>query len=298
MIELGSFSKYLRFERNYSDHTIKSYENDLQQFSQYLITHLSLDNVLIATHLHVRSWLVHLMKSQYTAKSINRKLSCLKSFYKFQQKLGTISSNPASGISGPKLAKRLPQVLRVKEIESMMGMIGEGDTFQDQRDFLLVNILYQTGLRREELINLKESDVNMSRRQLKVLGKGNKERLVPISQSLIDMIVRFMELKAEHFNKKTEYLLVTNKGNMLYPKFVYNTVHAWISKVSTINKKSPHILRHSFATHLADNGAELNAIKELLGHSSLAATQIYMHNSIQRLKDVYGKAHPRALKKR
>lgn len=292
MTEFSSFVKYLRFERQYSDHTVRSYTKDLTQYKEYLITHLDMTDVHKASHVHVRSWMVHLMKNNFTSKSINRKLSALKSFYKFEMKNERIDDNPATGISGPKLSKRLPQVMKESDVAKGLKELKLSDDFGSQRDLLLVNLLYQAGLRRSELINLHERDVDLSRQSIKVLGKGNKERLIPISLELCEMIVEYVEKKEENFGKG-DILLVTDKGQKMYPKFVYNKIKRWISTFSTIDKKSPHILRHSFATHLADNGAELNAIKSLLGHSSLAATQVYTHNSIKRLKDVYDKAHPR-----
>ena len=298
MIDSSSFINYLKYERNYSDHTVLSYSKDVEQFSQYLITHLEMPDIFAAKHIHVRSWIVHLMQSSYTPKSVNRKLSSIKTFYKYQKKVGAIEINPASKISGPKLSKRLPHVIREDDIARGMQRLKEGDEFADHRDLLLVNLLYQMGIRRAELINLKDSDVNVARKSIKVLGKGNKERLIPISTDLSDLIVSYKQIRDDHMEGKSEWLLVTDKGQKMYPKFVYKKINDWLSTISTVEKKSPHILRHSFATHLADNGAELNAIKELLGHSSLAATEIYTHNSIERLKDVYNGAHPRALKKR
>lgn len=298
MTNIESFAKYLKYERQYSDHTVTSYLKDIDQYAQYLITHLDLTEVLLATHLHVRSWVVYLMNQDYAPKSVNRKLSAIKTFYKFQKKIGETTINPAAKINGPKLSKRLPTVVRKDDIDRGLAALGEQDKFEAQRDLMMINLLYQTGVRRAELINLKDTDVNTVRKSIKVLGKGNKERLVPISAELSDMIDNYIKCRDTTFDQCDEYLLVTDRGKKMYPKFVYNRVKRWISGVSTVEKRSPHILRHSFATHLADNGAELNAIKELLGHSSLAATQIYTHNSIERLRDVYSKAHPRASKKR
>lgn len=298
MTNIESFANYLKYERQYSDHTITSYVKDIDQYTQYLITHLDLTDIGLANHLHVRSWVVHLMDNDYAAKSVNRKLSSIKTFYKYQKKIGQLLTNPAAKINGPKLSKRLPTVVRKDDIDRGLAVLEEQNTFEAQRDLMLINLLYQTGIRRAELINLKDTDVNVSRKSIKVLGKGNKERLIPISVDLSNMIEGYIALRDAEFDNCDEFLIVTDRGKKMYPKFVYGKVKRWISGVSTVEKRSPHILRHSFATHLADNGAELNAIKELLGHSSLAATQIYTHNSIERLKDVYNKAHPRAAKKR
>ncbi len=298
MTNIESFTNYLRYERQYSVHTISSYVKDIDQYAQYLITHLELTDMSLATHLHVRSWVVYLMNNGYAPKSVNRKLSSIKTYYKYQKKIGELLINPAAKINGPKLSKRLPTVVRKDDIDRGLAALEEQDTFEAKRDLMLINLLYQTGIRRSELINLKDTDVNVSRKSIKVLGKGNKERLIPISIDLSKMIERYISLRNAEFDNCDHYLLVTDRGKKMYPKFVYGKVKRWLSGVSTVEKRSPHILRHSFATHLADNGAELNAIKELLGHASLAATQIYTHNSIERLKDVYSKAHPRAAKKR
>jgi len=301
-LALESFTKYLRYERHYSEHTITSYTRDLEQYSLYLVSHLDLTDPAKALHVHVRSWIVHLMQSDYTAQSVNRKLSTLKSYYKYLKKMELIKVNPSSKISGPKLPKRLPTVIRETDLEiglkELSAEKGEEKDFPTYRDELMIQLLYQTGMRRSELINLKDSDINTKRLEIKVLGKGNKERLIPITHGLVDCITSYQNIRDELYEKKEGYLLLTDRGRSLYPKYVYNKVSAWISKYSTSMKQSPHVLRHSFATHLANNGAELNAIKELLGHASLAATEVYMHNSVERLKEVYSKAHPRTRKKR
>ena len=276
---------------------MESYENDLKQYFQFLITHLDMTSQDEISHIHVRSWLVHLMKNNYQPKSVNRKLSSLKSYYKFHIKNGTGAKNPASKVTGPKLSKRLPQTVQFKEIERGLAILKDNRDFASQRDALVINLLYQTGIRRNELINLKCNDIDQAQNQIKVLGKGNKERIIPISSDLMKDIGDFMLLTTDQFDSLKDWLLVTDKGRKMYPKFVYNLIHKWLGSVSTVVNKSPHILRHSFATHLADNGADLNAIKELLGHASLAATQIYMHNSVERLKNVYKKSHPRAVKR-
>jgi len=249
-----------------------------------------------AKHIHVRSWIVALMQQSYSPKSINRKLSSIKSYYKFLKRVGTISSNPASKITGPKVAKRLPEVVRKEEMEN--GLNTEIDTcaFSELRDYLLVSLLYETGMRRAEVISLSETSYQRGRSELRVIGKGNKERIIPISPKMEELIKAYLLLKHQELANPSDRLLVTNRGATMYPKFVYNKINRWISTNSTIKKRSPHVLRHSFATHLADGGAELNAIKELLGHANLSATQIYTHNSIERLRKVYTSAHPRGNK--
>lgn len=294
MYDLQSFYDYLTYEKHYSSHTVDAYRRDLRSYQQFLVTHCGLNNLIEAQHIHIRSWIVQLMNDQYTPKSINRKLSAVKSCYKYLKKQGQISANPAGKVSGPKISKRLPQVIRKEEFK--VGLEEqEHMSFSDVRDLLIVEMLYQTGMRRSELIGLSLSDIDTRRRELKVLGKGNKERVIPISGQLQKRIDNYLVERNKLFGKEVKSFFVTDKGKKLYPKFVYLVAKRWISRHSTVEKRSPHIFRHSFATHLADNGAELNAIKDLLGHANLSATQIYTHNSISRLKEVYEKAHPKGV---
>jgi len=291
---LLSFEKYLRYERRYSDHTVRSYVNDLEQFSLYLTAQLGMTDEYGLKHFHVRSWIVHLMQDNYSAKTINRKISTLKSYFKYLKKSGHIKSNPTAKVIAPKIAKRLPVVVREERIEELLEREIDYNDFITVRNQLVIDLLYTTGIRRSELINLKDSDINHSLRQIKVLGKGNKERIIPISAKLIESIMAYQELKESEQLDESKFLITTSKGKKAYPKLIYNIVHAQLSSVSTVNKRSPHILRHSFATHLANQGAELNAIKEIMGHANLSATEIYMHNSIDRLRSVYHNAHPKS----
>ena len=291
---LVSFEKYLRYERRYSDHTVRSYTNDLEQFSVYLTAQLGMTDEIGLKHFHVRSWIVHLMQDNYTAKTVNRKISTLKSYFKYLKKSGHIKSNPTAKVIAPKIAKRLPVVVREERIEDLLDREIDQNDFESVRNQLVIDLLYTTGIRRSELINLKESDINYSLRHIKVLGKGNKERIIPISHKLIESIKLYLELKESEQLNESKFLITTSKGKKSYPKLIYNIVHAQLSTVSTVKKRSPHILRHSFATHLANQGAELNAIKEIMGHANLSATEIYMHNSIDRLRSVYQDAHPKS----
>ena len=293
---LVSFEKYLRYERRYSDHTVRSYTNDLEQFSVYLTAQLGMTDEIGLKHFHVRSWIVHLMQDNYTAKTVNRKISTLKSYFKYLKKSGHIKSNPTAKVIAPKIAKRLPVVVREERIEDLLDREIDQNDFESVRNQLVIDLLYTTGIRRSELINLKESDINYSLRHIKVLGKGNKERIIPISHKLIESIKLYLELKESEQLNESKFLITTSKGKKSYPKLIYNIVHAQLSTVSTVKKRSPHILRHSFATHLANQGAELNAIKEIMGHANLSATEIYMHNSIDRLRSVYQDAHPKSKK--
>ena len=290
-----SFFNYLEFEKRYSYHTLISYKTDIDQFTNFLLSQFELEDLLIARHTHVRTWIVHMMQNDINAKSINRKISALKSFYNFLKKQGLIKKSPMLKVIAPKVGKRLPKYVESEQIQRLLTDELFEDGFSGDRDGLIIDLLYSTGIRRAELIGLKEKDVNFYNNNIKVYGKGSKERLIPVSKLLLDRISAYLNAKQEHFDDvNKEFLLVTDSGKPLYPKFVFNKVKRYLSKVTTLDKKSPHILRHSFATHLANNGAELNAIKALLGHESLAATQVYTHNTIEQLKAVYKNAHPKA----
>ncbi len=289
------FLNYLKFEKRYSQHTIISYTNDLEQFFQYLGAQYDAPAINDISTAFIRSWLAALKNENITAKSINRKISTLRSFFKYQMKRGELVSDPIGSINGPKVPKRLPSFVSEKDMETLHTYVEMPDTWKGRTDKLLLELFYNTGMRLSELISLKDTSIDLANRQLKVLGKGNKERIIPISASLIDELKKYINEKKLHFPELEENCLLVNaKGKALYPKYVYLIVKQNLSLVTTIQKKSPHILRHTFATHLANNGADLNAVKELLGHSSLASTQVYTHNSIDKLKDVYKKAHPKA----
>lgn len=292
---IDEFLNYLTFEKRYSQHTITSYKNDLIQFLRFLEQQYESSDIHLANHLQVRSWIVHMVQNEISNKSVNRKISTLKSFYKYHIKKGKIGSNPMQRIISPKMSKRLPAYVREDRIETLLQSDCFPPDFPGLRDLLILEIFYQTGIRRSELISIKDSDFNQSAGVLKVLGKGNKERLIPIQNKLFDLINEYKQSRNKHFEgTQFENLIVTDKGIRLYPKYVYNKVTSYLALITTNDKKSPHILRHSFATHLANRGAELNAIKSLLGHSSLAATQIYTHNTIEKLKSAHSSAHPKA----
>lgn len=294
MSYLPDFFNYLEYEKRYSPHTLISYRNDLRQLQRFLSVTYEFDNLLTAKHLHIRSWIVHLMQNDYSAKAVNRKISTLKSFYKHAKRKGSLEHSPMQKIIAPKIGKRLPQYVQHDKMERILNS-SEDSPFSTKRDELIIEILYCTGIRRAELINLKDRDIDRYKMQIKVMGKGSKERIIPFPVSLLDHINTYQQLRAESFETIDHpYLLVTDKGKQLYPKYAYNKVKAYLSQITTIEKKSPHILRHSYATHLVNNGAKLNAVKALLGHSSLAATQIYTHNTIEKLKKAYQNAHPKA----
>ncbi len=292
---LQEFLDYLSFQKRYSPHTLISYENDLNNFFDFLRIEFETTEVKDISSVMVRSWLADLKEKKFTSRTINRKISTLKSFFKFHLRLKTISTSPVATSSSLKISRKLPAYV---EQEDMKKLFSEGDFTSSWEGIValaIITIFYQTGIRLSELIHLKESDIDKSSSIIKVLGKGNKERIIPINNQLIAEIDHYLSEKRKLFPQITgDFLLVNNKGKRLYPKYVYNIVKKHISKVSTIERKSPHILRHSFATHLTNNGAPINAIKELLGHSSLAATQMYTHNSIEKLKEVYKQTHPKA----
>ncbi|WP_299665095.1 tyrosine-type recombinase/integrase [uncultured Polaribacter sp.] len=293
---INSFLEYLSLEKQYSKHTITAYKTDLIAFKDFCETEYDAQDLTEINYAQVRSWMVCLVNSNISNNSINRKVSSLKSFYKFLQKTAQIESNPLAKHRALKVAKRVQVPFTAKEINSVIKNIDQQKDFDSIRNKLLVELLYSTGIRRAELIHIKNSDVDLSDRTIKVLGKRNKERLVPILTSVLETLTAYLNLKIE---KKitSEFLLITSKGNKLYETLVYRIINSYFSQVSSKVKKSPHILRHSFATHLLNEGADLNSVKELLGHSSLASTQVYTHNSLDAIKKVYNQAHPRSNKK-
>lgn len=293
-MHIETFIEYIKFEKRYSPHTVLAYKTDLDQFLAFTETSIQERDPLLLTHGIIRSWLSSLMENNISAKSVNRKITTLKSFYKFLCRNGFLEKNPMVKVQSPKNPKRLPEFVEEKNINRLLDdFTFFGEDFDGVRDRLILNFLYSTGIRRAELIDLKTKNINLFQESILVLGKRNKERIIPITKDLQKEIKKYLSLK-ELVGNNNEHFFVTKKGETLYPKFVYNTVNKYLSLVTTNDKKSPHILRHSFATHLLNNGADLNSIKELLGHSNLAATQIYTHTSIEKLKEVYKLAHPRA----
>jgi integrase/recombinase XerC len=290
--QIQSFLDYLRFEKRYSQHTLISYQNDLEQFFKFLTQYEGL-TIETITATFIRSWLAELKAENISAKSINRKISTLKSFFRFMMKQDIIKQTPMVTIVSPKASKRLPAFVEEKNTHTLFTYVEFSDDWKGKTERMILSLFYNTGMRVSELINLKEKQVDYAYSQLKVLGKGNKERIIPLSKELLNEIQNYIAQKPVRLKGIIE-VFVNEKGRPLYPKYVYNTVKKYLSIVTTLEKKSPHILRHTFATHLMNNGADLNAVKELLGHSSLAATQIYTHNTIGKLKDIYKKAHPKA----
>ena len=292
---IQSFLDYLKYQKRYSQHTIISYETDLVSFFDYMQLQYQESSMENIKPTFVRSWLAEAKAKGKSSKTINRNISSLRSFFKQQLKQGTIKVSPMATIISPKISKRLPQFVEKKDMDTLFDHVEFPDDWNGNTERILIQLLYNTGMRKAELINLKETQVDESNCALKVLGKGSKERIIPVSKALMTGIQQYMIQKHHTVSGADKTCLLVNKdGKKLDPKHVYNVVKKYLSLVTTIDKRSPHILRHTFATHLMNNGADLNAVKELLGHSSLAATQVYTHNTIEKLKDVYKKAHPKA----
>ncbi|MCX2493407.1 tyrosine-type recombinase/integrase [Pedobacter sp. PF22-3] len=289
-----SFITYLTHEKRYSQHTITAYQKDLDQFEVF-IQALEMDFAEVK-HQQLRDYLIELMDDGHSENTINRKISALRSFYKFLHRSGEIDQNPTVLIKAPKIPKRLPVFVDAQKMDHLLDSQQYFDeSFPSVRDHLVIELLFGTGIRLTELLQLKDTDIDIYSGTIRVLGKRNKERIIPINKQLINQVNTYIELKKlQNFNNNLLILIVTNTGAAAYPKLIYRIVTSYLNHVSTNEKKSPHVLRHSYATSLLNAGADLNAIKELLGHASLAATQVYTHNSIERLKTIYKQAHPKA----
>jgi len=292
---IQSFLDYLKFEKRYSFHTLTSYTTDLIEFYDYAEIQFGATALKDTTSAFVRSWLASLKDKGLSSKSLNRKISSLKSFFKYHMKTGAIESTPMDKVISPKISKRLPVFVKEEDTRTLLETLNSAaEDWKSLNAKMLVIIFYATGMRLSELINLSENQIDFSRQQIKVLGKGNKERVIPVSREVIAAIRNYQQLKNKEFDGTSNFLLVTEKGKKLYPRYAWKLVNQVLGEASTLDKKSPHVLRHTFATHLMNNGADLNAVKELLGHSSLASTQVYTHNTIEKLKDIHKKAHPKA----
>lgn len=298
MIE--KFLNYLQFEKRYSVKTVESYKTDLLQFFYFIKNEFQQDNLLVVKSQQIRAFVVQLVNDQNKPSSIKRKISALKSFYKYLLKTGMLKLNPADKINTPKIPERLPKFVEQQKINKLFDSpqvyFNKENTFENLQEKLLMDVLYSTGIRRQELINLQWKDVNFSNQQIKVTGKGNKQRLIPIGTELADSLRIFQSTQKEEYKEipTASYVFLTKEGKQLYPNYVYRIVKLHVGHCSTAEKKSPHVLRHSFATHMSNNGAKLSDIKELLGHASLASTQVYTHNTIEQLKEIYKNAHPKA----
>jgi integrase/recombinase XerC len=292
---IDSFLRYIEYEKRYSAHTVSSYKNDLLQFRTFLTGSEPNLSIKSASFQHIRAWVISLIEDGIKPASVNRKIAALRSYYKFLLKRDEIKVDPSQRLQLLKSGKKLPQFVQEQEIQRLLDQFKFEDSFKGSRDRLVLELFYGTGIRRAEMIGLRESDVNLVKQQIKVLGKRNKERIIPLSKSLARLIEEYREKKLAQFaTLTTNSLLVTDQGKPCYPMFVYRVVVKHLGKYVSLEKRSPHILRHTFATHLLNKGADLNAVKDLLGHTSLAATQIYTHNSFEKLKRVFDQAHPKA----
>jgi integrase/recombinase XerC len=297
--KIRQFFNYIQYEKRLSNHTVLAYTNDINQFQIYLKAEFQIDNILETQFQMLRSWIVHLIDLQDSVSTINRKISCLKSFFKFCLKNNWVAVNPTAKLTRPKMPKRIPKQVEFTKLMDLKDFLQEQSSdnqYDTYRDYSMFMTFYSCGLRRSELIELKWSDIDFTKKELKILGKGNKERFVPLHSEMAVILKRYQELLLQQsFEKKAEPALVflTDSGEKMYPNFVYRKIKTYLNKVTTQTGLSPHSLRHSFATHLLNEGAELNAVKELLGHSSLAATQVYTSSSIERLKKIHEKFHPK-----
>ncbi len=291
-----SFIKYIRFEKRYSPNTVIAYEKDLVQFFGFLRQGYEVSDITQVNHQMVRSWVISLANESMTSRSINRKLSTLKSFYRFLLKENILNENPLSKVIPPKSIKRLPEFVSKEKMDDLFDTIRFEDDFTGVRDKLIIELFYHTGMRLSELVNLTDDSFDQYNQQIKILGKRNKERITPYVKKLGDSIKNYLSYREKVVigKEQNQPFFVTEKGDKIYNKLVYTIVNSYLGMVSTLHKKSPHVLRHTFATHMLNNGADLNAVKELLGHTNLAATQIYTHNTIDNLKNIYKQAHPRA----
>ncbi len=297
--KIRQFFNYIQYEKRLSNHTILAYTNDINQFQSYLVSEFQVENILDTQFQMLRSWIVHLIDLQDSVATINRKISCLKSFFKFCLKNEWVQVNPTAKLTRPKMPKRIPKQVEFTKLMDLKDILEEqsqNHEFENYRDYCMFMTFYSCGLRRSELISLKWSDIDFTKKELKILGKGNKERFVPLHSEMKTILMIYQEiLNNESFENQEDkkFVFLTDTGEKMYPNFVYRKIKNYLNKVTTQTGLSPHSLRHSFATHLLNEGAELNAVKELLGHSSLAATQVYTSSSIERLKKIHENFHPK-----
>ncbi|MES2702769.1 MAG: tyrosine-type recombinase/integrase [Bacteroidota bacterium] len=291
--QLTAFLQYLRFEKRYSPNTLVAYQRDLTYFREYLDRSFGTTEIGALTHFHIRGWLAEAKEARQTARTINRKLSTLNSFFKYLMKHGKAERNPVRQLHAQRLPERLPVYLKETETQLLLEEMNFGEGFKGATERLICELLYATGVRRNELLELKEKDIEWSLSQVRVLGKGNKERLLHVPAALLDALRDYLQEKRKLDQHDDNYLLNLESGAPVYAGYVYRTVRKYLAQITTLKKKSPHVLRHTFATHLLNNGANIQAIKDLLGHSSLAATQVYTHNNIDKLKEIHRQNHPR-----
>ena len=292
MIE--SFLKHLRHEKRLSGHTLTAYQNDLRQFHQFLSDHHPSVDISATDHITIRLWIVYLIEQGLEPVSVNRKVACLRRFYKYLLTEGVIVTDPMSRVQALKTKKRLPHFVQEEHMVKLLDNLDFPDTFEGLRDRLILEVLYGTGIRLSELIQLRDENIDLRQRTMKVLGKRNKERVIPFPLSLVSLIEQYRLVRNRDVGSKRGTLFVRNNGEPCYPTLVYKVVRRHLAALPSLEQRSPHVLRHTYATHLLDRGAELNAVKDLLGHTSLAATQVYTHNSLDKLRKVFEQAHPKA----
>jgi integrase/recombinase XerC len=292
---VNPFLEYISLEKRFSPNTAISYELDLRKFWDFVTVQYCLTSVLEVRHTHVRAWVVQMMGEKSATRSVNRRISCLKSYFKFLLKRGILETNPMLKVATLKNGKRLPVTIPEKSMAQLLDGFDWAADFSGQRDRLLIELLYATGIRRAELMGIRVKDVDFTRQQIKVIGKGQKERLLPFTKKLNDVLTAYLKLRNTLFESTSEAtFILSDTGKPISAQQVYGKVKKYLGLVSTQQKRSTHVLRHSFATHLSENGADLKAIQELLGHASLAATQIYTHNSLEKLRKVYEQSHPKS----
>jgi integrase/recombinase XerC len=292
---IDSFIKYLQFEKRVSNHTVLAYGNDLKQYSDFLKDTFQLDDPALAHHGLIRSWIIQLVENKIEAPSVNRKIACLRSYYKYLRRQEIIVKDPMIKIKILKAKKKLPSFVKEGDMVNVLDNVDFDNNLEGMRDRLILELFYATGIRLSELIHLKESQVDLRNNTIKVLGKRNKERVIPFASSIVSILEDYRKIRnREVASKDHGFLFVTDKGEPCYPMMIYRRVKKYLDENTTSDKRSPHVLRHTYATHLLNKGAEINAVKDLLGHSSLAATQVYTHNSLEKLKKVFDQAHPKA----
>lgn len=297
MIEYSHFIDYLKYEKRMSPHTITAYQSDLAQFSAFAGERLGVESAAEVAAKDIRTWIISLLEDESVqASSVNRKISSLRAFFRHELAAGRVEKNPTAGVIAPKNRKKLPVYVDKKDMERLFSDDLFADDFEGLRDQMILEVFYETGIRLSELINIRRLDVNLGNNTIKVMGKRSKERVIPFGNRMSELLTIYFEYYEKNVVAESEnyYIFVTAKGSKLYPEAVYRIVRKYLDMVTTISKRSPHVIRHTFATHMLNNGADLNAIKAILGHSSLAATQIYTHNSVEQLKSIYKQAHPRA----
>lgn len=292
MRHFADFLQYIKFVKQYSPHTIRAYQKDLEQFFEFIASGVDADESTISHH-QIRAWIMQNMEAGNTARSVNRKLSALKNYFRYLLKEGIVSYNPLLKVLALKPQRKLPAFVKENQMDQLLDEVDFGDDFRGLRNRIIIDTFYNTGIRIAELIHIACGDVDFGKQTIKVLGKRNKERIIPVSQEFAATLEHYASARNEAF-PESPWFFVTDKGQQLYQRFVYRIVNSYLGLVTTLDKKSPHVLRHTFATAMLNKGADLNAIKELLGHANLSATEVYTHNTFEKLKSEYKQAHPRA----